>query len=1071
MEKDGVQHRMNRRQFLRTTATTGVAAGLASTLPARVFAEPAKDVLAPLNGVAVPDEGWTLLVDREAKWQDDAIFLPEDVRLGELPAHPPTGGWAALDEPVGSVPFSKAVTLPSTVEQHFWDQFGERSYTGGEYTYERDDTVPQNGAYRGVSWWWRSLVVPPEYEGKRVLLHVRGARVRAEVYLNRRLVGYSILEELPFECDLTAALAFGAGAKNQLAVRITNPGGRYDWADGELTPWGHVAFYSGHGFGGLDRGMTLTAHDAVRVKDAWVLNTADRTTVNAMAELENSGKKAASGTVEFAVVERGSDRVVASQRVAVKVPAGGTAQGQAKLTYAAAKLWDLYTQGDDPGLYVLRAVWSGDGGRDERRVTFGFRSFGPEGFGTDAVFRLNGRRVKIYSAISWGFWALNGLWPIPELAKKEVAQAKKLGLNCLNFHRNVGKEDVFREHDEQGLMRYMEPGAGKLAIRVPGKDTEADRFSQRYMIAKCLAMVRTFRSHPSLIQYTLHNEIGGLHMKNDNGQDLTNPDIATILRAMHREDPSRSVVLNDGFIAAGRPQAWLAPYSDALRTSLDGSFGGWWNNHQGAADTWYDVFYRSSKEFTYRRDDRTDIVEWGEMEGVAVPDDHPLVIHAIETHGGVSYDLRDHQEVLAGYEAFLTKWGFREAFPTSEQLFRSIGRKSYASWEQYLENVRICDDVDFAVVSGWESTAIENHSGIVDNWRNWKSDPAPMQGSLLPVRPVAKQRALVVAMGRPAVFDLYLLNDTERAVSGTLRFSMTDPAGKMTEIAAVPAPAHVQGQFSYLLKEAVTTAPLTMEGMYRFKFALEGRPGVTQTREVLVVEERPKLKRALRVGVAGAPAALRKRLASIAGVTVEEFAAGAPYDVLVTSGLQGEALSDERVGDDVGEEQQMPASVGTVPPDTRPKVPGKAPEAMLAMAKSGTPLLVVAQRDELADGLAKQLAADGAFTYNGQVGDYRAPWMGSWYFLRSHPSYAGLPQDQAMSIYFQADGTVANGLLVDGPGVEVFVGYSRDHDRQVGAGTFSAPLGKGRVLFQRVPEMHPVLQQRWVFNALEWLTS
>jgi beta-galactosidase/beta-glucuronidase len=312
--------------------------------------------------------------------------------------------------------------------------------------------------------------VPPEYQGKRVLLHVRGARVRAEVYLNRRLVGYSILEELPFECDLTAALAFGAGAKNQLAVRITNPGGRYDWADGDLTPWGHVAFYTAHGFGGLDRGMTLTAHDAVRVKDAWVLNTAERTTVNAMAELENVGKQPVNGSVEFAVVERGSERMVASQKVAVEIPAGGTAPAQAKLTYAAAKLWDLYTQGDDPGLYVMRTTWSGDDGRDEHKVTFGFRSFGPEGIGTDAVFRLNGRRVKIYSAISWGFWALNGLWPIPELAKKEVAQAKKLGLNCLNFHRNVGKEDVFREHDEQGVMRYMEPAVHDRQVFDDGAD-------------------------------------------------------------------------------------------------------------------------------------------------------------------------------------------------------------------------------------------------------------------------------------------------------------------------------------------------------------------------------------------------------------------------------------------------------------------------------------------------------------------------------------------------------------------------------------------------------------------------
>ncbi len=90
-------------------------------------------------------------------------------------------------------------------------------------------------------------------------------------------------------------------------------------------------------------------------------------------------------------------------------------------------------------------------------VPFRFRKFGPEGLGTDAVFRLNGRRTKLYSSISRRFWGLNGMWPTPELALREVTQAKKLGLNCLNFHGNLAKEDVLRAQDTLGLPRYMEP--------------------------------------------------------------------------------------------------------------------------------------------------------------------------------------------------------------------------------------------------------------------------------------------------------------------------------------------------------------------------------------------------------------------------------------------------------------------------------------------------------------------------------------------------------------------------------------------------------------------------------------
>ena len=80
----------------------------------------------------------------------------------------------------------------------------------------------------------------------------------------------------------------------------------------------------------------------------------------------------------------------------------------------------------------------------------------------------------------------------------------------------------------------------------------ADKFAQRYMFTKCVEMVKAFRSHPSVIEYCLQNEIGA---------DLTNPDTIAILEAMRAEDPSRCIVLNDGFVAppTKAAQAWFAP--------------------------------------------------------------------------------------------------------------------------------------------------------------------------------------------------------------------------------------------------------------------------------------------------------------------------------------------------------------------------------------------------------------------------------------------------------------------------------------------------------------------------------
>jgi len=133
------------------------------------------------------------------------------------------------------------------------------------------------------------------------------------------------------------------------------------------------------------------------------------------------------------------------------------------------------------------------------------------------------------------------------------------------------------------------------------------------------------------------------------------------------------------------------------------------------------------------------------------------------------------------------------------------------------------------------------------------------------------------------------------------------------------------------------------------------------------------------------------------------------------------------------------------------------------------------QADTLSDGVAKQLAAAGAFAYNGTVGDYRAPWMGNWYFVREHQIYAGLPVNQVMGFHYQTKGRQANGLLIEkypgGAEIEIIAGYSRDHDRNIGAGTFTTKLGTTKILYHRVPELHPVLQQRLLANAIAWLTT
>ncbi|MDI7776493.1 sugar-binding domain-containing protein [Asticcacaulis sp. EMRT-3] len=1034
--------------------------GLTAAAPLALSAVRASaDTPMPASGhlgqaMPIPDEGWQMWLDPKATWQDDAIYLPDDVPpLDTLPVHPPTGGWAQL-----TTAASREVTLPATVEQFDWGQFGLRPYTADEYRYADDDPVPQNGAYVGISWWWRDIAIPASAHGQQVFLHIRGARLRAEVFLNENLVGYSIMSELPITCDLSAAMR--PGEANRLAIRLTNPGGRYDWKDSNSLTWGHVKFYESHGFGGLDRGLALSLHPrAGRIGDAWVLNVPEPRTMTAHLELELAAPVSAGALksqLSASLMDDQGQPVAADVTLEDVQIKGRLATARFRLSAPTAKVWDL----DTPNLYRVQLVWCDGAARDSAEVRFGFRWYSPEGIGSNAMLRLNGHRIKAYSAISWGYWGYNGLWPTPELARREVTAAKTLGLNALSFHRNVGKREVLDRQDEMGLLRSMEPGAGRQAIGrdlKPGESLSvADRFSRDFMVAKCKAMVRAFRSHPSLVHYTLQNEVSA---------NLSNPDVEAVLAAMHALDPSRTVILNDGFVGRGAAQAMFLPYDDHYYRSDVEKAGGWWVNHQGAGDQWYDKFYVDKDDFVHRETMPEAIVEFGEMEGCAVCDDHVRMVADILQHGGHAYDLADHQAIIAGAGGFLDQWGFREAFPTTESYFLAVGQKQYDSWQNYLENIRICDQVDMAAISGWESTAIENHSGIVDNLRYFHADPARMSVSLMPVRPVAKQRRMTYAQGEAAELDLWLLNDTGAAVTGRLHLSVIDQAGQTTPIGYYDVPAQTADVFSYLVAEKVMTPVLKGEGAHTILFELEGRPGVTFRRQLWVVDTGVKLARPLRIAVSGIATSLRDQLSALPGVTLADFTAGGAYDAVIASGLKADEIARRQIGDQTGNEAAP--KKGEKPP----LVLGQVPDDVLEAVSKGLPLLVMAPEDGLADGIARQLSQLGLFGYSGQVGDLRAPWMGNWNVLRRHPVFSGIPTDCCAGLWHQIEGPPSNGLRVAGEGIEIIAAYSRDHDRLMGAASFRVRKDKTKLLFHRMPDMVAPLQTRFLINALNELTD
>ena len=90
---------------------------------------------------------------------------------------------------------------------------------------------------------------------------------------------------------------------------------------------------------------------------------------------------------------------------------------------------------------------------------------------------MNGKRIVLRTAISWGFWPVNGIIPTPELAERQIRLAKELGLNMLNFHRGIGQTVLLDKADELGLLYYEEPGGYKTGGRARALRAELRRFN------------------------------------------------------------------------------------------------------------------------------------------------------------------------------------------------------------------------------------------------------------------------------------------------------------------------------------------------------------------------------------------------------------------------------------------------------------------------------------------------------------------------------------------------------------------------------------------------------------------
>jgi len=1053
-----------------------------------------------VSGEDISASGWRLWPDRAATWEDDTLYLPAEGKLNEMPVNPPTGGWRVLNDEQG-IP----VTLPTTVEEHFWGKFGTRPYAHNE-AQRGPGTSFENGNYLGVSWWWREIQIPKFKAGQRVIVSIRGARLRSEVYCNGKLCGYTIMTELPFKADLTEAVK--PGQKAQIAIRITNPGGHLDWIDfgSSRFTWGKYTFPPSRGFGGLDNDIQLDVRDDVSVSDLATINKPDLHQVHLVADVTSKTKRY-KGSVNFQISRKG--KTVWQTNSPVALAAGETKTVELDAQVDSAEPWSLQS----PNLYQAEASLKGLKA-SAKSVDFGFRFFTAENIGgDDAKLMLNGKRFVLISAISWGFWGRNGLWPDQEMGEREVSDAKAMGLNCLQFHRNISKPAVLDIQDREGLLRYEEPGSGKFAmgdryargnfgpngeyltkrdgnddlnpkkdyvqpdsVDTSGKGPDGDGvvFWEKYEEEKIMEMVKRDRSHPSLIMYSLQNESSDI--------DLHNPRIYRIFRRMHELDPSRIITMFSGGVP--KDQVLMLPYSDEISYGSKAiNFAGWKDVHTcGGPCNYLDNLYTDPLHFKQRQpdEDHKEICIWGETLGAATPDDYDKLVHSFDSTHPTGYELADMTKILNGYHQFLDQWGFRQAFPTDSSLFQAIGYRTYFFWQRIVEQTRMDNANDGIVISGWESTTIDNHSGIVDNHRFFKGDPKIIAEACQPEVLVIQPRHVIVAQGEKNLVDVFLINEVNRTGPQTLKLTARRPDGSVAFTTEKSVNAKGGDTYGQLLAEAVEIPAADVAGMLTLEATLTPQSESFSTRqrtgqvEVIDVAGAPIFQN---IAVLEPDQEVDKALREVFHVMPAKFSATS-----ASNHLDAIVLASKLNRQDLGNADSLKN------PSEISKEVFKA--ALDRVHDDGTRLILWPDNNRVAEAFAKELGKLNVVKYSGNVGNLNAPWFGSWNFVRKHWLLDGLPVDCAMDWRYgisafngpewlkeKPGGSVTDGYLIDAPGMEVFVGFGADHNTNIGVAGCVIPYGKGQIVFYSLPQLvtslqpgnygtHSAVAQRLLGNAL-----
>ena len=403
------------------------------------------------------------------------------------------GGWAS-----GSHPFSRNIIVP--------------------YCFESRLSGIGDTAFHPWIWYRRSVTVPDDWKGQRVLLHFGAVNYWSMVWINGKLAGSHEGGFTPFTLDITPLLTPGA---NTITVRAHFPPtdryiprGKQFWE-----PKSKSIFYTRTS--GIWQPVWMEPVGASffdRVKITPALDGVVR--------------------LEFSIARPRPDLEI-SASASFKGAAAASADARtstARATAALAISEPHHWYPDSPNLYDLVIELRHAGTRLDRvHSYFGIRRMTAE----HGKVLLNGDPIFLKMVLDQGFWPESILTPPSDEAMQyDIRMTKEMGFNGARKHQKLEDPRFLYWADHMGFLVSSE-----MANAYEYDDAYVARFTHEWTEA-----VERDYNHPSIVIWVPINESWGVPNLREARQQNH---LKSLYALTHSLDPTRLVVDNDGWEHTG----------------------------------------------------------------------------------------------------------------------------------------------------------------------------------------------------------------------------------------------------------------------------------------------------------------------------------------------------------------------------------------------------------------------------------------------------------------------------------------------------------------------------------------